>query len=68
MAAAAAAEPSGPPMAASVVAAASVQESGGAYDGMTRSAHEHQSPRQQLVSGAALQHSVLDSELDTEQR
>lgn len=64
----AAAEPSDPLVAASVVAAADVQEIGGSYDGVNRSAHEHHWSRQQLVSGAVLQHPVLDSELDTEQR
>lgn len=56
---AAAAQPAGPPVAAS---AAAVRESCGSY-----SAHEDHWPHQQFVSGAALQQSVLHSELDTEQ-
>jgi hypothetical protein len=66
VAAAAAAEPAGPLMAASVPAAAAVRESGGSYDDANRSAHEDHWPRQPFVSGAALQLSVLHSELDTE--
>ena len=55
-------------MADSVFEADDVQESGGSCDGVNHSAHEHHWSLQQLVSGDALQHSVLDSELDTEQQ
>jgi hypothetical protein len=55
-------------MADSVVEADAVQKSGGLYDGVNRSAHEHHWSLQQLVSGDALQQSVLDSELDTDQQ